>query len=689
MNKTYQLNQLARPRVSPSPPPAGERTREPGKGREGRPRTLSFSIDYMDSSANPAEDFYRYACGRWLDTNPIPPDKSSWGAGNELQDRNFVLMKEILEEAARAEDAPSRSPRRKVGDFFASAMDSQRRNVLGFRPIAPELRRIAGISSSASFAGTIAWLHDHGIQALFDTPVGPDEKNSSVYSLYLYQGGLSLPDRDYYLKRSFGPQREAYLVHIARMFVLLGEKRQSAEAAADQIMRIETLLARSSKSRTALRDPNRNYHRYTIEALARRNAAFPWRRYFSERGVAKILYVVVGQPAFFDAASQMVQRTSKAELKVYLRWHLIHRSAPHLHKAAEEEDFDFFQRRLREKERPEPQWKRAAIVVNGAIGEASGQLYVERHFPPKARTRMVNLVKDIKSVFSDRLESIPWMTEETRKLALAKFDRFTTKIGYPEKFRDYSSVRIRRDDYLGNVRRASVFEIHRNTARIGGPIDRTEWLMTPPTVNAYFHPNLNEIVFPAGILQPPFFDFAMDDAVNLGGIGAVIGHEITHGYDDQGRKYDAEGNLRDWWSAADAHEFEARAKVIADEYSEFEPLPGTKINGLLTRGENIADLGGVRIAYEALGRRLKDGRTPRTKIDGFTPEQRFFLSYAQGWRAKIREAELRRRLTVDPHSPDRFRVLGPLVNVPEFWAAFKIPQGSPMRRPKERRVEIW
>jgi putative endopeptidase len=643
----------------------------------------------MDTSANPAEDFYRYACGRWLDTNPIPPDKVRWGAFNELQDRNFVLMKEILEEAARAEGASSRSPRRKVGDFFVSATDNWRRNALGFRPIAPELRRIAGISSSASLASAIARLHDQQIPAFFRTYVDPDRKDSSVYSLYQYQGGLSLPDREYYLRRSFGPQREAYLAHIARMFVLLGEKRQSAEAVADQVMRIETLLARSSRSRTALRDPNKNYHKYTVEALAKRNASFPWRRYFSERGVAKIPYVIVGQPTFFDAMSEMVRRTSKAELKVYLTWQLLHLGAPYLHEAAEEEDFDFFNKRLQGQERPEPRWKRAAIVVDKAIGEASGQLYVERYFPPKARAKMVDLVEDIKKVFRDRLESIPWMTEGTRKLALAKFDRFTTKIGYPEKFRDYSSVRILRGDYSGNVRRASAFEVQRNVARIGGPVDRSEWQMTPPTVNAYFHPNLNEIVFPAGILQPPFFDFSMDDAVNLGGIGTVIGHEITHGYDDQGRKYDAEGNLRDWWSEADAREFEARAKVIADEYSEFEPLPGAKINGLLTRGENIADLGGVRIAYEALKRRLGDGRTPRTKIDGFTPEQRFFLSYAQAHRSKIREDELRRRLTVDPHSPGRFRVLGPLANVPEFWAAFEIPQGSAMRRPQERRVEIW
>ena len=672
-----------------SPTIVGSNSEGPRKVGEGQLKVPRFSIDNMDPSVDPTEDFYRYACGRWLDANPIPKDKVTWGAGAELVNRNFLLMREILEEAALKRDATLSSPLRKVGDFYASAMDIGRRNALGFRPVAADLRRIERITSPASFVSEIARLHDQGIQALFDTPVAPDDKNSSVYSLYLYQGGLSLPDRDYYLKRNFAPHREAFLKHIAQMFLLLGERRKSAEEAAGQVVRIETLLARSSRSKAALRDPNRNYHKLTTEALAKRNASFPWKLYFTERGLSKIPYLVVGQPAFFDAMSVTVKKTPMAELRVYLRWHVLYRSAPYLHEAAENEYFEFFRKRLLGQEQPEPQWKRAGIVVDGAIGEASGQLYVERHFPPEARAKMADLVEDIKTVFRDRLNSIPWMTEKTRKLALAKFDRFTTKIGHPEKFRDYSSVKVRRDDYIGNVHRASSFEVHRNITRIGGPVDRAEWWMTPPTVNAYFSGNLNEIVFPAGILQPPYFDFTMDDAVNLGGIGMVIGHEITHGYDDQGRKYDAEGNLRDWWSKEDTRQFEARAKKIAEEYSEFEPLPGMKINGFLTRGENIADLGGVRIAYAALKRRLEDGRTPRTKIDGFTPEQRFFLSYAQSWRNHIREDALKQRLTADPHSPNRFRVRGVLVNIPEFWAAFQIPQGSAWRRPEEKRVEIW
>jgi putative endopeptidase len=585
-----------------------------------------------------------------------------------------------------------------VGDFFISAMDRQRRDALRFRPVSSGLRAITRISSKTSFASLLASLHEQGIPALFDSPVQPDDKDSSVYALYLYQGGLSLPDRDYYLRRRFSHEREAYLSHMARMFTMLGDRRSAAEAESDAVMKIETLLARSSRTRTALRDPLRNYHRFSIDALIKRNHSFPWRPYFSNRQMSRVPYVVVGQPRFFDAVDRLLRKTPGGEMKAYLRWHLLHRSAPYLHTEAENEDFDFFRRKLQGQKQPEPEWKRAALVIDGVwgsqgiaggIGEALGQLYVERHFPPDARAKMVDLVEDLKAVFRDRLKKIPWMTEETRRLALAKFSRFTTKIGYPDKFRDYSSVRVRRNDYLGNVRRAAAFEVHRKAVQIGGPVDKKEWLMTPPTVDAYFHPNLNEIVFPAGILQPPFFDPAMDDAVNLGGIGMVIGHEITHGYDDQGRKYDADGSLHDWWSEADAKEFEARAKKIADEYSEFEPLPGMRVNGMLTRGENIADLGGVSIAYEALKRRLEEGRTSRDTIDGFTPEQRFFLSVGQIWRNNIRDEELRRRLTIDPHSPPKFRVIGSLVNLPEFWAAFNIPRGSAMRRPEERRVEIW
>jgi len=657
-------------------------------GAGGRSQTPSFSVKHMDRSADPAKDFYRYACGHWLDTNEIPADRARWGGFSELVDHNVKLLKAILDDSVTSRGRPG-SAKRKIGDFYESAMDIKRRNELGLRPVAKELRRIGAITTPSSLAAEVANLHDQGIPVLFDAFVAPDDKNSAVYAFHLFQGGLSLPDRDYYLKARFAPLRRAYLKHLSRMFVILGETRQAAEAAAVQVMRTETALAKASKTRTALRDPHKNYHKFTTEELARRAPGFPWKAYLSERGLAKVAYVIVGQPEFFDAMSRLVRKMPKEDQKVYLRWHTLHWNAPLLDRKAEGEDFNFFKRSLVGQQKLEPSWKRAAMVIDYSIGEALGQLFVERHFTPEARAKMMELVQDLKRVFRDKLETIPWMTEKTRQRALAKLDRFNTKIGYPDKFRDYSSVRIRRDDYLGNVRRAATFEIRRKIAQVGGPIDRSEWGMTPPTVNAYYSPNLNEIVFPAGILQPPFFDFKMDDAVNLGGIGVVIGHEITHGYDDQGRKYDYDGNLRDWWTKKDTKEFEGRAKKIADEYSEFEPLPGMHVNGMLTRGENIADLGGVRLAHEALKRRLDDGRASGAKIDGLTPEQRLFISYGQIWRGKAREEEQKRLLTIDPHSPVRFRVIGPLVNVPEFWNAFKISKGSAMRRPEKKRVEIW
>ncbi|HTT26477.1 MAG TPA: M13 family metallopeptidase, partial [Thermoplasmata archaeon] len=380
---------------------------------------------------------------------------------------------------------------------------------------------------------------------------------------------------------------------------------------------------------------------------------------------------------------------SLAEWRTYLRWHLLTDSAPYLHDAAEAENFAFFHRTLLGQQEPEPRWKRAARVIDMTLGEALGKLYVDAHFPPEARRRMRALVDDLRAVFRGRLERLAWMTPATRQKALSKFDRFTAKIGHPEVFRDYSAVRVDPSDYLGNVRRAATFEVRRQTGRIGKPVDRREWHMTPPEVNAYFDPTQNEIVFPAGILQPPFFDLTMDDAVNYGAIGAVIGHEITHGYDDQGRKFDAEGNLADWWSSEDAQEFDRRAQRIVEEYNAFEALPGVHVNGELTMGENIADVGGVSIAYEALQRRLAADPAQRRNVDGFTPEQRFFLSFAQVWRQNVKEADLRRRLTVDPHSPARFRAVGALTNLPEFYAAFGVRAGAPMWRPEDRRVAIW
>ena len=415
----------------------------------------------------------------------------------------------------------------------------------------------------------------------------------------------------------------------------------------------------------------------------------PVSRYLAAMGLDKVPDIIIRQPEFMQALYGLAKERPLDDWKVYLRWHRVNTAAPYLHAAAEDEAFAFYGKVLRGQPEPEPRWQRAAKAIDSGIGEALGQLFVAQYFPSSARARMLELVGNIKAVFHDRLQKLEWMTEATRAKAIAKFDRFTTKIGHPDKFRDYSKVEVRADDYFGNVERAAAFESRRQLARVGQPVDRSEWRMTPETVNAYFNPSQNEIVFPAGILQPPFFDVEMDDAVNYGAIGVVIGHEITHGYDDQGRKYDADGNLNDWWTDADAKDFEGRAQKVVEQYNAYEALPGLHVNGKLTLGENIADLGGCSIAYEALQRALAKDPAKRKKIDGFTPEQRFYLSFSQVWRINCREAEIRRLITVDPHSPGQFRGIGPHVNVQEFYDAFGIKAGAPMWRPPELRAKIW
>jgi putative endopeptidase len=675
---------------------AAEPTATPGTP----PAVPRFSIDHMDRSVEPGKDFYRFAAGNWVKNNPVPPDKSRWASFSELAERNWFLIHEILEAAKTNTALPPHSPAREVGDFFASAMDTNRIEQLGFQPIAGDLKRIDQVASTKELFALLANFHERGIGGIFGGGYGPDAKNSSIYAFHLHQGGLSLPDRDYYLRESFAETREKYREHVTKMFTLLSEKPDAAAAHAATVLELETALAKVSRTRVELRDPDKNYNKFATAELIATNPIIPWTVYLTESGLSPapsateknlvpLPYAIVGQPEFFGAVDKLLNERPLSDWKVYLRWHLLHNSAPFLQRAVEEENFAFFGRVLSGQPEQEPRWKRSAKVIDGSIGEALGQLYVEKYFPPEAKVRMNELVENLKAVFRNHLQKVDWMTEPTRAKALAKFARFTQKIGCPDKFRDYSSVEIRRDDYLGNVRRAALFEENREKVRLGKAVDKTEWHMTPETVNAYFNPLQNEIVFPAGILQPPFFDVTMDDAVNYGGIGAVIGHEITHGYDDQGRKYDADGNLNDWWTDADAKAFEARAQKVVDEYNAFEPLPGLNVNGKLTLGENLADLGGVTIAYDALHRALAKDPSKRKKIDGFTPEQRFFISFAQIWRTNIREAEQRRLITVDPHSPGQFRAVGPLVNLQLFYDAFGIKSGEPMLRPQDQRAKIW
>lgn len=655
--------------------------------RSASKRAPGFSVDYVDFSVDPRRDFYGYAVGKWVKTHPVPPDKTRWGAFNELREWNMSLLHAIAEECSKAPKPAPGSPEQLVGDFYRSGMNTRLRQLRGFTPVEDLWNLVSSLTSIRDLPECIAELHSAGVSGFFNAFSRADKKNSSVYALYLVQGGLSLPDREYYTSDSFSAVREDYRRHIANMFRLKGVSEQDARRWADTVLEFEKTLAAASRTRTDLRDQEKNYNRFEISQLNPRFSALDFPRYLDTMKVNRVGYVVVGQPEFFDAVNSSLSSKSLDDWKVYMYWHILHSYAPYLHRAAEEEDFDFFQRRLLGQKKMEPKWKRVVSTIDELIGEALGKLYVERHFPDEARKRMALLVDDIRSVFRDRLKSIPWMTEQTRQEALRKFDRFNVKIGHPETFRDYAGLVIDPMDYAGNVRRAAAYEVNRQAARVGQPVDRKEWHMTPPTVNAYFSPTDNEIVFPAGILQPPFFDFEADDAVNYGGIGTVIGHEITHGFDDQGRRYDSEGNLRDWWTPKDAEEFGRRASEVVKLYSSQEALPGAFVKGELTLGENIADFGGVSLAYEALQRRL--GQNPDTKlIDGLTPEQRFFISYAQIWRQNIREQELRRLLTIDPHSPAKYRATLPAVNHPAFDTAFP-PKSSGDELALRQKIAVW
>ncbi len=656
-----------------------------------------FSLDHLDREVSPRTNFFQFANGAWIRNHPVPADKSRWTSLDELGQRNWELIRQILDEAATAAAAAGdggSDVRRKVGDFHASAMDTNRIERLKFEPIRRDLELAASVRGPEDAMELLADWHASGVDGAFDLGVAADAKQSDTYALYLRQGGLGLPDRDYYLAEGFAKQREEYRRHVAHMFRLLGDSTSEAESAAESVFGLELELARASRSRTDLRDREKNYHKKSRAELRQLAPDIAWDAYFTRAGLESVPHVIVGQPEFFQALNRLSTEREPGDWLAYLRWCLVRSTAHLLHAEAESADFGFYGTVLRGQPQPEPRWQRSAREIDGGfgrrgLGEALGQLFVERHFPPQARAGMLELVENVRAVFRDRLAKVEWMAPETRAAALRKFERFTAKIGHPDKYLDYSRLEVRRDEYLGNVQRAHRHASRREYDRIGGKVDRSEWGMTPPTVNAYFNGTQNEIVFPAGILQPPFYDPSMDDAVNYGAIGSVIGHEITHGYDDQGRKYDADGNLKDWWSEADVREFNARAEKLVRQYGAYEPVPGTRINGQLTLGENIADLGGTSIAFEALQRALARDPSKRRNVGGFTPEQRFFLGFAQVWRVNTRDAELRRRLVVDPHSPPQFRAFAPLLNHPEFVAAFGIQPGDPMWLEPAGRAKIW
>ncbi len=647
----------------------------------------------MDTSVKPGDDFFLYADGNWIKQTEIPPEYSRWGAFNELIERNNDALHTIAEKASQTQVDPKLAPEtQKVGDYYASGMDEQAIEAMRTKPLQEKLNRIDMIKDRQDVLAEIAHLHSIGVNAFFNFGAGQDAKDSTRDIAQAVQGGLGMPDRDYYTKQDpdMKGKREKYIAHVTKMLTLLGEPAGKAAEDAKKIMALETKLAEASRTRVQLRDPIKNYNKMGVRQLQDLTPDWNWSDYFKKIDLVEPGDINVRQPEFFKAAANSFKSTPIDDWKAYLRWNLINATAPYLSKDFVDEEFDFNERTLRGTQQIKPRWKRVVASEDDAIGEALGKLYVGFYFPPEAKARALELVNNLKEALADRIKTLDWMDEPTKKEALKKLEAFQVKIGYPDKWLDYSLLQIDRGPFVLNTIRAEKFEADRDVQKIGKPVDRTDWGMTPPTVNAYYNPNMNEIVFPAGILQPPFFYANADDAVNYGAIGAVIGHEMTHGFDDQGRQFDAVGNLRDWWSKKSAEEYDKRRKAVVDQYSSYEPLPGLHLNGELTQGENIADIGGVKLAYAALQKALDKHPEERTKkIDGLTPEQRFFLSFAAIWRSKIRDEDQKLRLNTDPHSPAQFRVNGPLSNLPEFQQAFNIPDGSPMVRPADKRVNIW
>jgi putative endopeptidase len=650
------------------------------------PEKSGIDRSRFDESVRPQDDLFRYASGKWLATAKIPADRSLDGAFMELRDNAESNLRAMIEDVAKR-NASADASERKVGDFFASYMDEARADSLGKKPIADELAQIDAISDKASLVKTIAKLHRLGVEGVFGLRVTPDAKQSDRYIVYLRQGGIGLPDESYYREDKFQKVREAYVAHIAKMLELTSAP--DAKAGAERVMSVESGLAKHHWDRVKSRDATLTYNKKSGTALSELTPGFDWQAWFEGVGAKGVDEVVVEQPSYFSAMASSIETVSLPDWKLWLKWQLIRETAPLLSHEFVDADFEFFDKVLTGAPEIRPRWKRGVAASEVALGHALGKLYVAKHFPPAAKTRMKQLVANLIEAYRRDIQDLPWMSAETKQKALDKLSKFTPHIGYPDIWRDYSRLEIIRDDLVGNVQRAEAFELARNLAKLGKPVDRSEWRMTPQTVNAYYNAGMNQIVFPAAILQPPFFDLEADDAVNYGGIGAVIGHEIGHGFDDQGSKYDGDGNMKNWWTSQDRLEFDKRAKMLIDQYNTFEPpqLHGQHVNGALTIGENIGDLGGLTIAYKAYKIALGDSKAP--VLDGFTGEQRFFIGWAQVWRGKYRDAEIMRRLAVDTHSPVEFRCNGVVRNLVEFHEAFQVKQGDKLWLPPDQRVRIW
>ncbi|HTC95415.1 MAG TPA: M13 family metallopeptidase [Terriglobales bacterium] len=667
--------------------------------------SLGFSIRAMDTTANPCQDFYQYACGTWMKENDIPADKSTWGRFGQLDQQNLEILHGILEKVS-AND-PKRTPiEQEIGDYYAACIDRKAIDKKGLAPIQAELDSIAQLKDKSQLAAEIARLHNLGaisglhnfregnLFALFLFDSDADFKNASKIIAVVDQGGLGLPDRDYYFNDdpTAQKQREQYKQHVQNMFQLLGDKPEVAAKEAQTVFEIESALAAASMKRVDRREPANVYHKMTTAELAKLSPSFHWNEYFKTVGAPEFKELNVAVPEFIQKMQALIEEQPLENWKTYLRWRLVFNNAVLLPSQFSDEDFNFYNRTLGGQKEQEPRWQRCTRLTDGALGEALGQEYVGETFGKEGKERTLKMIQALEDALKDDITSVSWMTDATRQAALVKLAAITNKIGYPEHWRDYSSVKIVREDALGNQQRADSFEFRRELQKIGKDLDKTEWGMTPPTVNAYYSDKENNINFPAGILQPPFYDNAMDDGINFGGIGAVIGHELTHGFDDEGHKFDGQGNLRNWWAPEDEKAFNQRTQCLVDEYSNFvsvkddkDPKNDVHLNGKLTLGENTADNGGLRLAYMALMHELA-GKEPQ-KIDGFTPQQRFFLGYGQIWCNKMRPEAARQLALTNPHSPGKFRVIGVVSNMPEFQQAFGCKKGDAMVR--ENACHVW
>jgi putative endopeptidase len=650
--------------------------------------SAGVATEYIDPSVRAQDDFFTYLNGKWIKNTEIPADKSSWGSFAKLRDDTQPILRAIIEKSAASKPANATDAQR-IGDFYASFMDEPKLEKLGLTPLRGELAKIAAMKDKSELPAALAHLGQIGVTVPFDFGIHQDAKDSTKYVADIGQGGLGMPDRDYYLKaddKKLADARAKYQVHVEKMLALAGEKDAAAKAKA--IVAFETDIAKVQWTKVENRDPVKTYNKVMLADLAKTAPGFNWQAWLDAAGIApKTTYVIVSQPSYLKAFTGVADQTSLDTWKAYLQLHLIEGYASYLSKAFVDERFSFYGTTLSGVTEMEPRWKRGVNAVERTEGEALGKLYVEQNFPAERKARMEALVGNLLAAYKDSINKLDWMSPATKKEAQAKLAKFTPKIGYPNKWKDYSALVISRDDLVGNVMRSRVVESNRELNKLGRPIDRDEWGMTPQTVNAYYNPEMNEIVFPASILQPPFFDANADDAANYGGIGAVIGHEISHGFDDQGAQYDGDGNLRDWWTASDHKNFAAKTKMLVNQYNGYSPLPGYNVNGELTLGENIADNSGLAIAYKAYKISLKG--KPAPVINGLTGDQRFYMGWGQVWRVKMREAQQVVQVKTDPHSPGQFRANGTLMNQPAFYSAFGVKPGDKMYLAPSDRVIIW